>query len=63
MMILQSPFVYKEKIENSNENYIDKNILDFINAFRKKSDLTFRQIRYELAQSNAEMKKIMDTYD
>ncbi|HEL8434728.1 TPA: hypothetical protein U0D75_003081, partial [Legionella pneumophila] len=53
----------KEKIENSNENYTNKNIMDFLNAFSKKSDLTFRQIRQELAQSNSEMKKILDTYD
>ncbi|HDV5710516.1 TPA: hypothetical protein RJD49_002225 [Legionella pneumophila] len=61
--IARSICLIKEKIENSNENYTNKNIMDFLNAFSKKSDLTFRQIRQELAQSNSEMKKILDTYD
>ncbi|HAT6976813.1 TPA: hypothetical protein F8R96_11920 [Legionella pneumophila] len=53
----------KEKIKNSNEKCTNKNIMDFLNAFSKNSDLTFRQIRHELAQCNSEMKKILDTYD
>ncbi|HAT8702849.1 hypothetical protein [Legionella pneumophila] len=61
--IARSICLIKEKIENSNENYTNKNIMDFLNAFSKKSDLTFRQIRQELAKSNSEMKKILDTYD
>lgn len=61
--IARSICLIKEKIENSNENYTNKNIMDFLNAFSKKSDLTFRQIRQELAQSNSEMKKILDAYD
>ncbi|HAT1776504.1 hypothetical protein D7217_14065 [Legionella pneumophila] len=61
--IARSICLIKEKIENSNKNYTNKNIIDFLNAFSKKSDLTFRQIRQELAQSNSEMKKILDTYD
>ncbi|HAT8179506.1 TPA: hypothetical protein JA361_08545 [Legionella pneumophila] len=61
--IAKSICLIKEKIENSNENYANKNIMDFINAFRKKSDFTFRQIRHELAQSNPAMKNILDTYD
>ncbi|HCC3079006.1 TPA: hypothetical protein JD737_001026 [Legionella pneumophila] len=61
--IARSICLIKEMIENSNENYTNKNIMDFLNAFSKKSDLTFRQIRQELAKSNSEMKKILDTYD
>lgn len=61
--IAKSICIIKEKIENSNENYTNKNILDIINAFHKKTNTTFKQIRNELAQSNAQMKNILDSYD
>ncbi|KTC92171.1 hypothetical protein [Legionella cincinnatiensis] len=61
--IAKSLCLIKEKIEDSNENYTNKNIADIISAFSKKNNFTFRQIRNELAQSNAEIKSILNSYD